>query len=189
METYTSGSGSWRPLSQGSAWLSVECVAAERARTGPPRRPLERSGDRLRMSITLHMIAGTLAVTELEAAAIILCAAEAPRDRVDRDCPIDNLHRGGSLRRRAHAGIASTRRRLGLGPSRHLHPHSNHPSPQRTPIPDRDNCLCLLGAALRLFRLGRLRARCAAETYSYKDPRSYPCAELGDGNGRFQRNR
>jgi hypothetical protein len=31
METYTSGSGSWRPLSRGSAWLSVECVSAERA--------------------------------------------------------------------------------------------------------------------------------------------------------------
>jgi hypothetical protein len=38
---------------------------------------LERSGDRLRMGITFHMIAGTLAASQPEAAAIILGAAEA----------------------------------------------------------------------------------------------------------------
>jgi predicted ATPase/class 3 adenylate cyclase len=38
---------------------------------------LQRSGDRLRMGITLHMIAGTLAASQPEAAAIILGAAEA----------------------------------------------------------------------------------------------------------------
>jgi predicted ATPase/class 3 adenylate cyclase len=40
-------------------------------------RALQRSGDRLRMGITLHMIAGTLAATRPDAAAIILGAAEA----------------------------------------------------------------------------------------------------------------
>ena len=40
-------------------------------------RGLQRSGDRLRMGITLHMIAGALATTQPEAAAIILGAAEA----------------------------------------------------------------------------------------------------------------
>jgi hypothetical protein len=40
-------------------------------------RGLQRSGDRLRLGITLHMIAGTLAATQPEAAAIILGAAEA----------------------------------------------------------------------------------------------------------------
>jgi len=39
-------------------------------------RALQRSGDRLRMGITLHMIAGTLAATRPDAAAIILGAAE-----------------------------------------------------------------------------------------------------------------
>ena len=38
---------------------------------------LQRSGDRLRMGITLHMIASTLAATRPDAAAIILGAAEA----------------------------------------------------------------------------------------------------------------
>jgi predicted ATPase/class 3 adenylate cyclase len=38
---------------------------------------LQRSGDRLRMGITLHMLAGALAATKPEAAAIILGAAEA----------------------------------------------------------------------------------------------------------------
>ena len=38
---------------------------------------LQRSGDRLRMGITLHMLAGALAATHPEAAAIILGAAEA----------------------------------------------------------------------------------------------------------------
>jgi hypothetical protein len=38
---------------------------------------LQRSGDRLRIGITLHMVAGALAATEPEAAAIILGAAEA----------------------------------------------------------------------------------------------------------------
>ena len=38
---------------------------------------LQRSGDRLRMGITLHMLAGALAATQPEAAAIILGAAEA----------------------------------------------------------------------------------------------------------------
>jgi hypothetical protein len=40
-------------------------------------RGLQRSGDRLRMGIILHMIAGTLAATRPEAASIILGAAEA----------------------------------------------------------------------------------------------------------------
>jgi hypothetical protein len=40
-------------------------------------RALQRGGDRLLMGITLHMIAGTLAATRPEAAAIILGAAEA----------------------------------------------------------------------------------------------------------------
>jgi hypothetical protein len=38
---------------------------------------LQRSGDRLRMGITLHMVAGALAATQPDAAAIILGAAEA----------------------------------------------------------------------------------------------------------------
>lgn len=40
-------------------------------------RRLQRSGDRLRLGITLHMIAGALAATQPAAAAIILGAAEA----------------------------------------------------------------------------------------------------------------
>jgi hypothetical protein len=40
-------------------------------------RALQRSGDRLRMGLILHMIAGALAATRPEAAAIILAAAEA----------------------------------------------------------------------------------------------------------------
>jgi hypothetical protein len=40
-------------------------------------RGLQRGGDRLRMGITLHMIAGTLAATRPDAAAIILGATEA----------------------------------------------------------------------------------------------------------------
>jgi predicted ATPase/class 3 adenylate cyclase len=40
-------------------------------------RALQRGGDRLRMGITLHIIAGTLAATRPDAAAIILGAAEA----------------------------------------------------------------------------------------------------------------
>jgi hypothetical protein len=40
-------------------------------------RALQRGGDRLRMGITFHMIAGTLATARPEAAAIILGAAEA----------------------------------------------------------------------------------------------------------------
>jgi hypothetical protein len=40
-------------------------------------RALQRGGDRLRMGITLHMIAGTLAATRPDAAAIILGAAQA----------------------------------------------------------------------------------------------------------------
>jgi predicted ATPase/class 3 adenylate cyclase len=40
-------------------------------------RALQRGGDRLRMGITLHMIAGTLATTRPDAAVIILGAAEA----------------------------------------------------------------------------------------------------------------
>jgi hypothetical protein len=40
-------------------------------------RGLQRSGDRLRLGITFHMIAGTLAATQPEAAAIIFGAAEA----------------------------------------------------------------------------------------------------------------
>jgi hypothetical protein len=40
-------------------------------------RALQRGGDRLRMGLTLHMIAGTLAATQPDAAATILGAAEA----------------------------------------------------------------------------------------------------------------
>jgi len=40
-------------------------------------RALQRGGDRLRMGITLHIIAGALAATRPEAAAIILGAAQA----------------------------------------------------------------------------------------------------------------
>jgi hypothetical protein len=40
-------------------------------------RGLQRSGDRLRLGMTFHMIAGTLAATQPEAAAIILGAAQA----------------------------------------------------------------------------------------------------------------
>jgi len=40
-------------------------------------RGLQRSGDRLRMGITLHMLAGAIAATRPEAAAIMLGAAEA----------------------------------------------------------------------------------------------------------------
>jgi predicted ATPase len=40
-------------------------------------RALQRGGDRLRMGLTLHMIAGTLAATRPDAAAIILGAAQA----------------------------------------------------------------------------------------------------------------
>jgi hypothetical protein len=40
-------------------------------------RALQRSGDRLRMGLILHMIAGTVAATRPDAAAIILGAAQA----------------------------------------------------------------------------------------------------------------
>ncbi len=42
-----------------------------------PSARLQRSGDRLLMGITLQMIAGTLAATQPDAAAIIMGAAEA----------------------------------------------------------------------------------------------------------------
>src|SRR5215469_528154 len=55
--------------------LNDRTTALELARSAI--RGLQWSGDRLRMGITLHTIAGTLATTRPEAAAIILGAAEA----------------------------------------------------------------------------------------------------------------
>jgi hypothetical protein len=98
-------------------------------------RGLQRSGDRLRLGITLHMIAGTLAATQPEAAAIIPRRSRGPRDdRFGTDCSADHLHGGCSPGRRARAGTARPRRGHGLGPSRRLHPHPNHPSPEGIPI-------------------------------------------------------
>jgi hypothetical protein len=91
-------------------------------------RALQPAGDRLRMGFVLHMIAGALAATQPEAAAIIQGAAEAYVAESHR------LDRHGGSGRGARARTPRPRRRHGLGPNRRLHPRSDHPSPQRTPI-------------------------------------------------------
>ena len=97
-------------------------------------RGLQWGGDRIRMGIVLHMIAGTLAATRPDAAAIIQGAAEAYAVEPAEDCSADQLDRDSSAGRRARAGTPRPRRGHGLGPSHRLHPHPDHPGPQRTPI-------------------------------------------------------
>ena len=97
---------------------------------------LQWGGDRIRVGLVLHMIAVALAATRPDAAAIIQGAAEAyavgPAERLVQ---LSNSP-GGSSGRRARAGTPCPRRGHGLGQGHRLHPHPDHPGPQRTPIQD-----------------------------------------------------
>ena len=99
--------------------LNDRTAALELGRDGI--HALQRAGNRIPMGPVLQIIAGALAATQPEAAAIILGAAEAymvkmptiARDQLDRD---------GSSGRGARARTPRPRCRHGLGPSRRLHP-------------------------------------------------------------------
>jgi hypothetical protein len=98
-------------------------------------RALQPGGDRLLMSNVLNIIAGTLAATQPEAAAIIQGAAQAfmvEPPTFDRPVSLIVTEALGEERART----PRPRRRHGLGPSHRLHPRSDHPSPQRTQIRD-----------------------------------------------------
>ena len=99
-------------------------------------RGLQWGGDRIRMGLVLYMIAGALAATRPDAAAIIQGAAEAYVVESPRLRPADQLDRDGSPGRGARAGTPRPRRGHGLGPGHRLHPHPDHPGPQRTRIRD-----------------------------------------------------
>ena len=96
---------------------------------------LRWGGDRLRMGIVLPMIAGTLAATRPDAAAIIGAPPKPTGGRV-AGSSADQPDRDGGTGRRARAGTARPRRGHGLGPSSRLHPHPDHPSPQRARVRD-----------------------------------------------------
>ena len=95
---------------------------------------LQWAGNRLRMGPVLHIIAGALAASRPEAAAIIQGAAEAYMVESPNFARLISLIVTGSSGRGARARTPRPRCRHGLGPSRRLHPRSDHPSPQRTPI-------------------------------------------------------
>ena len=96
-------------------------------------RGLER-GDGFRMSFVLYVIAGALAATRPEAAAIIEGAAEryvpvVPNFAQVINLIVTDLWASGARELRAARGH-------GLGPGRRLQPRPDHPSPQRTRIRD-----------------------------------------------------
>jgi hypothetical protein len=95
---------------------------------------LQWAGNRIRMGPILHIIAGALAATQPEAAAMILGAAEAYFDESPPIAPISLIVTEALGEERART--ARPRCRHGLGPSRRLHPRSDHPSPQRAQILD-----------------------------------------------------
>ena len=96
---------------------------------------LQWGGDRIRMGIVLPMIAGTLAATRPEAAAIIEGAAETYMAQSPVFAQLINPIVAAALGEE-RAGTTHPRRGHGLGPSHRLHPHPDHPSPQRPPTPD-----------------------------------------------------
>ena len=90
-------------------------------------------GGSLRMGFVLHIIAGALATTRPEAAAIIQGAAESYAAASAGSAQL----LGSMVTKRwarSALGNSAPRRGHGLGPSPGLHPHPDHPSPQRTPI-------------------------------------------------------
>jgi len=97
-------------------------------------RGIQWGGDRLRMGFVLYFIAGALATSQPDAAAIIQGAVET---YVVQSPIVARLISSTVTKALGEERVRELRGRgadMDWGPSRRLHPHPNHPGPQRTPL-------------------------------------------------------